>query len=105
MRIPVLSLLIFAFLSACSNNIQIENNTSQTLNLKVMMDDATELEDGSFTPGERSEVNVKKGNFEATATGTNYNKSVKEYLGGSGTFLLEFNADSAVLWKKVSTGY
>jgi hypothetical protein len=105
MRFAFLSVIIFAFLSACSNTIQIENHTSQTLNVKVMMDDVTKLEDGAFTPGKKAEVTVKRGNLEATATGTNYSKSVKEYLGGSGTFLLEFKADSAVLWKKVSAGY
>jgi len=97
-------LFIVSFLAACVNNITFDNQTSILLNVKAEMDAETILEQ-NLSPGEEVSVKTGKGNLKVTATGTNYNTTLERTMSGSGTWLVEFDPEGAILWKRVASGY
>jgi hypothetical protein len=87
-------------LAGCVNDIELENATSQTLD--ILAEVGTEvLADEAVLPGESISVRSSKGAFKATATGTNYSETIEETLSSAGTYKVEFAPDGASLWRRI----
>ena len=100
------TIFFLVFFLGCTNKIQIENNTNVSLSIQTeLSSDVIDEGSGTLSPGNSFDIQIGKGKFKSSATGSNYSKTIEESLNSSGTYKVEFNPSDAVMLKQVAVGY